>query len=234
MLTLLDILSLGNVILIYVSDKWEENIQRAIASVYVAHVLLLILVGGMKNFVSKKSNLFDLVVSTMQFVTALSVTNQEYENHDRFVSVILLLRLLRGFRILFRIERYKVVFDAFMLLLVDAGELLGMMLTAIFLLYGAIGVQLFGGLIWEGNPALHNTTFEASGYGPNNFNDYASSLVTLFELLVVNNWMITMDGFVKASGTKWAYVFVSWWLRVVIVLKDAYIVASFRRNDVSS
>ena len=100
--------------------------------------------------------------------------------------------------------------------------------------YGAIGVQLFGGLIWEGNPALHNTTFEASGYGPNNFNDYASSLVTLFELLVVNNWMITMDGFVKASGTKWARMyFVSWWLLAVVIVLNiviAYIVASFPKK----
>jgi two pore calcium channel protein, plant len=132
-LTLLDILSLANVILIYMSDKWQENTQRAIASIYVAHILILILFGGMKNFLSRKSNLFDLVVSTMQFVTALSVTSEEYETHDRFVRVILLLRLFRGFRILFRVERYKVVFDSFTSLLVDAGELLGMML-AIFLL----------------------------------------------------------------------------------------------------
>jgi hypothetical protein len=98
-----------------------------------------------------------------------------------------------------------------------------------------------------------------SGYEPNNFNDYASSLVTLFELLVVNNWMITMDGFVKASGTKWArmYVislslslmypfytthhhihiitryFVSWWILAVVIVLNiviAYIVASFPKK----
>ena len=27
----------------------------------------------------------------------------------------------------------------------------------------------------------------------NNFNDFTSALVTLFELMVVNNWFITMD-----------------------------------------
>ena len=58
--------------------------------------------------------------------------------------------------------------------------------------------------------------------------------MTLFELLVVNNWMITMDGFVKVSGTKWSRMyFVSWWLLAVVIVLNiviAYIVASFPKK----
>eukprot|EP00501_MAST-03F_sp_TOSAG23-6_P000298 GSMAST32.ASY1.ANO1.305.1 assembled CDS len=47
-------------------------------------------------------------------------------------------------------------------------------------------------------------SLEPDAYYPNNFNDFASGLVTLFELLVVNNWFIIMDGFAAATGSDWS------------------------------
>ena len=54
--------------------------------------------------------------------------------------------------------------------------------------------SLFGGVIYKGNPALSGSPYdEAQGaysYLPMNFNDIPSGLITLFALVVVNNWMV--------------------------------------------
>ena len=48
-------------------------------------------------------------------------------------------------------------------------------------------MELFGGEIRISNASLDNSTFAESDYYSNNFNDFGSSMMTLFELLVVNN-----------------------------------------------
>ncbi|MFN3504403.1 MAG: hypothetical protein ACK4ZJ_19340, partial [Allorhizobium sp.] len=46
-----------------------------------------------------------------------------------------------------------------------------------------------------------------------------SAMVTLFELLVVNNWFVIMDGFVAAAGTRWARLFfIAFYVTAVIIV----------------
>jgi len=229
----LDALSLVNVVLVYCSNDWQANLQIVVASVYVVHVVLLVLAGGFKCFFVRKTNVFDLVVTILHFGIALSLGGADYRRHTQLFRIVLLLRLFRGFRAILRFERFKIVFDAFMHLIREANELLGMMMT-VFFLFAAFGEHLFGGMIYETNPHLNGTAFAANAYWPNNFNDFGSSLVTLFELLVVNNWHIIMDGFVEASGTGVARLFFyAYYVVAVVVVLNlvvAYIVANFGRK----
>merc|ERR1719428_956118 len=63
---------------------------------------------------------------------------------------------------------------------------------------------LFGGLIYTTNPALIGSSFGSSGYWPLNFNDFCSGLVTLFVLMIVNNWYVLCSGYMLATGTSFA------------------------------
>lgn len=54
-------------------------------------------------------------------------------------------------------------------------------------MYGVLGMQLFGGKLVVGDPRLTAIAYGQSNYYSNNFNDFASALTTLFELLIVNN-----------------------------------------------
>jgi hypothetical protein len=45
----------------------------------------------------------------------------------------------------------------------------------------------------QGNPALVNSTFADSNYFANNFNDFGAAMMTLFALLIVNNWFVIMN-----------------------------------------
>jgi len=59
----------------------------------------------------------------------------------------------------------------------------------IFICFSIAGTHLWGGKIHN------NTIYPASVpalYYYNNFNDVASGMVTLFELLIVNNWQVNV------------------------------------------
>lgn len=86
--------------------------------------------------------------------------------------------------------------------------------------------------MYPDNPALANSSFAMNGlygatYMENNFNDFSSALVTLFELMVVNNWFITMDGVMDATNSHWPMIyFVSFWYVAVVTVLNL-VVASF-------
>merc|ERR1712070_1245949 len=69
----------------------------------------------------------------------------------------------------------------------------------------------------------------------NNFNDFASSLVTLFELLVVNNWHVLMSGFIAVTSPWCRWYFVSFWVLGVVVVLNlvvAFVLEAFFTKDV--
>lgn len=80
-----------------------------------------------------------------------------------------------------------------------------------------IGMELWGGKIYEGNVKIDNTPFADLDYFPNNFNNFPRAFVTIFELLMVNNWQVIASAYVAISGNvAWIY-FISFNLWAVIV-----------------
>ena len=47
----------------------------------------------------------------------------------------------------------------------------------------------------RGNPKLEGSEFAGDGYFLNNFNDVFSAYITLFELTVVNQWHVLVEGY---------------------------------------
>jgi hypothetical protein len=81
-------------------------------------------------------------------------------------------------------------------------------LIATFYLFAEIALVWFGGVIYPEHPELAASPFGESNYFVMNFNDFFSSMITLFALLVNNNWNVIQAGFVIASpSADWARVF---------------------------
>ena len=52
-----------------------------------------------------------------------------------------------------------------------------------------------------------------------NFNDFGSSMVTLFHIMVVNNWFITCNMFIDISGSHLPkFFFISFWIFTVLII----------------
>ena len=100
-------------------------------------------------------------------------------------------------------------------------------------MFASAGMMLFGGKIRYSSVVLNGTEFAESDYYANNFNDFTSSLITLFELLVVNNWQVLMDGFVRVTSPSYRWFFISFWSIAVIVILNlvvAFILEAFFRR----
>nr|XP_033784696.1 two pore calcium channel protein 2 isoform X3 [Geotrypetes seraphini] len=55
-------------------------------------------------------------------------------------------------------------------------------------------------------------TFEQLNYWPNNFDDFAAALVTLWDVMVVNNWQVFLEAFSRYTSPWSKLYFVAWWL----------------------
>ncbi len=57
-----------------------------------------------------------------------------------------------------------------------------------------------------------------------NFNDFFMSLVTLFHIMVVNNWYVTCNMYCLVSGSSWPILyFVSFWTSTVFIMLNLVI-----------
>ncbi|XP_021781137.1 two pore calcium channel protein 2 isoform X13 [Papio anubis] len=87
--------------------------------------------------------------------------------------------------------------------------------------FAVIGISLFRGVVVAppGNSSLASAngsapcgSFEQLEYWANNFDDFAAALVTLWNLMVVNNWQVLLDAYRRYSGPWSKIYFVLWWL----------------------
>ncbi|XP_061263262.1 two pore channel protein 2 isoform X4 [Bos javanicus] len=90
----------------------------------------------------------------------------------------------------------------------------------IYYVFAIIGISLFQGVIVAPrNSSLASVngsapcgSFEQLEYWPNNFDDFAAALVTLWDVMIVNNWQVFLDAFRRYAGPWSEVYFVLWWL----------------------
>ncbi|XP_046386592.1 two pore calcium channel protein 1-like [Ischnura elegans] len=157
---------------------------------------------------------------------------------DPSLTAVVVLRPLRMLR-LFRLKkRYRDVFGTLLLLLPHMGSA-ALVLVILYYSFAVVGMELFSGYKMK-NCCKNSTVADyyrtddgsgigvnaSTGVGPalgyyhlNNFGDLTSSAVTLFELTVVNNWFVIMEGYVAASESQWSRIyFMIFYLATMIVL----------------
>lgn len=112
-------------------------------------------------------------------------------------------------------------------------KLLSFLLTlmVLFYVFAMIGTELFAGKVYAGCCGdYYSNSTSVNRYYLNNFDNILmrsdlpfhhhllteSSYVTLFELMVVNNWFVIMNGFVTVTG-EWARIYFMVFYLVVVV-----------------
>jgi two pore calcium channel protein len=183
---------------------------------------------GFRRYWSNWCSRFDMVVTILTFALVVIVYSPGANTlhglglrDERVITYMWLVRLTRLSRCLRYVTRFEVLILTLQSLIPAAGRLLRL-LFCVFFLYSVLGMHIFGGLITT-NPAdpnyakLNATDYGQSGYYPNNFNDMWSGFVTLFELLVVNNWFEVVDGFVAVTAIEARWYFISFYVLGVLV-----------------
>lgn len=91
----------------------------------------------------------------------------------------------------------------------------------LFFLFTQIGMAIFGGEISSKQCPGNNLYFLM------NFNDFGMSFVTLFQIMIINNWYVTTGMYMSCLGSKWPLLFFLLWYSVVIFLITNLVVAFF-------
>lgn len=96
--------------------------------------------------------------------------------------------------------------------------IMGSVIMLIYYLFALIGMTLFGGLIRRDMPVIIGTDIPTT-YHLDNFNDFFSGLITLFTLMVVNNWYVQVQMFVLVQNNNlwYRFYFIAFWYFSVII-----------------
>ncbi|XP_066043555.1 two pore channel protein 2 isoform X5 [Chamaea fasciata] len=115
-----------------------------------------------------------------------------------------------------------------------AGILVYLVFQVVFYAFAITGIMLFkGAVVPLGNTSAANTThdngtlqcgtYEQLEYWPNNFDDFAAAVVTLWDVMVVNNWQVFLDAYSRYSS-PWAKIyFVAWWLISSVIWVNLFV-----------
>jgi len=141
------------------------------------------------SVLKSKFLLFELITLILVLISQfLSL----YLQHDPLFVIthwLILLRIPRfylGLTLIF--PSYKQIYSVFIKLWPFCSQL-GSVLFIFFFIYATIGESLFGGeLTFETNFQTGCLVDVNPLYVYNNFNDMSSGMITLFELMMVNNW----------------------------------------------
>jgi hypothetical protein len=152
-----------------------------------------------------------------------------------FVRIVFGLRALRLLRLL-RLTIADAVAAQLLRLVPKFAGLLTCLLC-LFAFYAQLGVFFFGGRINEDDWPESVGGVAPAGYILMNYNDFASALITLFALLVVNNWHVQMEVAVAVTGPYARLYFISWYLVAVTLMLNlvvAYVLDIDKDDAVSS
>ena len=96
-------------------------------------------------------------------------------------------------------------------------------LYTIFFTFAMIGQAWFGSKISTNSSQIYDPIIPDL-YFMMNFNDFASSLITLFALMVVNNWMNTTNMLCEVVGNDWprlysfVFIMITVWIMLGLVI----------------
>ncbi|GAQ81992.1 hypothetical protein KFL_000970180 [Klebsormidium nitens] len=156
------------------------NIEMAFGWLFLVELAAKLLAHGTANYWRKGSNRFDMLVTLGVVATQLLILSDVLPAES--IRYALILCVLRLGRVLTSVERYSVIMSAFFSLWQVVFPVIGV--TYCFSsIFCSIGIELFGGKVFDGSPSIRGTSYEHSSYMAMNFNDFASGMVLIFQWL---------------------------------------------------
>uniref|UniRef100_A0A8C0KZA5 Voltage-dependent calcium channel protein TPC1 n=1 Tax=Canis lupus dingo TaxID=286419 RepID=A0A8C0KZA5_CANLU len=207
-------------------------------TIYGVELFLKVAGLGPLEYLSSGWNLFDFSVTLFAFLGLLALAF----NMEPFYFIVVLrpLQLLRLFKLK---KRYRNVLDTMFELLPRMASL-GLTLLIFYYSFAIVGMEFFCGILypnccntstvsdayrWLNHTVGNRTVVDEGYYYLNNFDNILNSFVTLFELTVVNNWYIIMEG-VTSQTSHWSRLyFMTFYIvtMVVMTIIVAFILEAF-------
>ena len=142
----------------------------------------------------------------------------------RMLSITLLLRNLRLLSLLWELEDFRKITETFKRFSMPFLTIMFSLYTVMFF-YAVVGEYFFAKMITTESVSENNIS-ASKLYYLINFNDLYASMITLFHVLVVNNWNQTTDMYCTIAGNSWPRLYFStFWVICTLIMLN--IVISF-------
>jgi len=118
----------------------------------------------------------------------------------------------------YEIKVMRVIMETMKNLIAPLKNLLMVMFLQSYI-FALVGMFMFGGEVLTNSPAIYNDSSIPDNYPLINYNDLVSSFVTLFILIVVNNWFVIVQMYVDVNDGRSLYrlYFIVWYYFGVII-----------------
>ncbi|KAL5249898.1 hypothetical protein ACHWQZ_G015837 [Mnemiopsis leidyi] len=217
------------------------GIMNIIVTIYfVIEQVLRFLGVGPKVFIHTFSYCYDLVLTAVVAILMTIVYTRDIDIDRGDLLATNLLRSInlcicfRVIRVVLQVKRLRVVVKTYLTLIKHMQVYLGI-LIALMYVYAVVGMELFSSDV---TPEIHNRsatqnnqslaeqcgTYWNLEYYSLNFDDFFAAIVTLFTLMVVNNWHILVNAYSYSRKDWWSsYYFISWWIVCVLLILNVII-----------
>jgi len=211
-------------------------------ALFMLEIILKLYSFGTRAFFRKLWNIFDVIIVGSAFIVSIGelIAGDSIKNSVISLDLLLVLRVIRVFKIFQSIPRFKIVVNT-MLHILPSVATYGAIVALFYYFFAIIGMESFAGLIrykgygdesdkYCGNPKLNGSQFFKDHYCSNNFNNILSSFVTLFELMVVNQWHVITEGHVLVTSKASRIFFFGFHFVCVIVILNiftAFVIEAF-------
>lgn len=197
------------------STEFYALLEVAFSFVYITEMAVKVLSQGFNQFWRDLGNRFDFIVTLLLLFGAGYVLYPFAENDRTIVRYLVLLRCLRLFAVLADVPRFRRIVQVFSLLIPASVPLFTFLALSLYV-FAAAGVELFGGLIYAGNPALDVeknalvAPFVGNNYWTLNFNDMGAAWFMLFSSVIVGYLTEVAEAIAATSRfgewTKWFFI----------------------------
>eukprot|EP00457_Paulinella_chromatophora_P004142 gb/GEZN01004152.1/.p1 GENE.gb/GEZN01004152.1/~~gb/GEZN01004152.1/.p1 ORF type:complete len:538 (-),score=35.67 gb/GEZN01004152.1/:402-1853(-) len=236
----LEVVSLLAILMQVIATEGEEDYfarsiiisNTVLLSFFSTESLIRIIVHGRLYF-KKPRYLFDLCILVACWVCVMSFVDPDSGYRPDALQYLLLARCLLLLRVFSNVRTTRVMMAALMKLLPKFLSAFSTLL-AVFTFFGLLGVQIFGGKIAVGSPELAKSLYGQGNYYAISMNDFSAAFVTLFAVMVVNNWFVVVSGYAAVTSNLVARsFFIPFYVITVLIILNltvAFIVTIFTQE----
>ncbi|KAJ3443444.1 two pore channel [Anaeramoeba flamelloides] len=190
-------------------------------SIFTLEMVCKMIGYGLRRYFKDIWNRFDFLIVVLSFIGLIIVISGKKSlfSFISFVTILRTLSLLKTINLSKKLRKYFIVAKQ----CIPAFLVYGLILFFIYYLFALVGMAIFSGKIYESNPKLAKTGYLAADYIANSFNDFPKSIVVLFELMIINNWFVIVEGHVAVTNWGSYFFFITFYFITIIVILNIVI-----------
>lgn len=222
---------------LYHGDSELTKFNDVFIIYYCVEQILKLWALGWKCFRQSVTNLLDALFTVVLLISEilyliLDGTNNLPDTDFGFamydlVRIINILITFRLFRIVTHFNTMAIVLSTMLDLVRNLRAFIGI-LVVIYYIFAILGMEVFRGKSPQPPNSTdiveppHCGTYEQLDYYPNNFDDFASAIVVLWDIMIVNNWHVFLAAYSK-TATRWSQIyFIAWYFTSVLVCLNVF------------